>query len=209
MATFKHKETGKRFLLIHIPRTGGRFIEANLDLNGWEYETLELYGIPHYNHSFIEDCEITHFYKELYEKYCDIDGIEQVAVIRNPIERFFSASIFLKQEYGNDIQEKMEDKEQFFSMIENFPYSETKTWWRPQVDFISDTTHLWKFEDGLGVNFGYWLSEKLQVEFKIDAFAQYPMSRHEGVNQLDRTSKLIDNIRSLYKEDLDKFYPDL
>ena len=132
-----------------------------------------------------------------------------MAVIRNPIERFFSASIFLKQEYGNDIQEKMEDKDQFFSMIENFPYSETKTWWRPQVDFISDTTHLWKFEDGLGVNFGYWLSEKLQVEFKIDAFAQYPMSRHEGVNQLDRTSKLIDNIRSLYKEDLDKFYPDL
>ena len=132
-----------------------------------------------------------------------------MAVIRNPIERFFSASIFLKQEYGNDIQEKMEDKDQFFSMIENFPYSETKTWWRPQVDFISDTTHLWKFEDGLGVNFGYWMSEKLQVEFKIDAFAQYPMSRHEGVNQLDRTSKLIDNIRSLYKEDLDKFYPDL
>ena len=45
MATFKHKDTGKRFLLIHIPRTGGRFIEANLAINGWEYETLELYGI--------------------------------------------------------------------------------------------------------------------------------------------------------------------
>ena len=103
----------------------------------------------------------------------------------------------------------MEDKDQFFSMIENFPYSETKTWWRPQVDFISDTTHLWKFEDGLGANFGYWMSEKLQIDFKIDAFAQYPMSRHEGVNQLDKTPKLIDNIRSLYKEDLDKFYPDL
>ena len=132
-----------------------------------------------------------------------------MAVIRNPIDRFFSASIFLKQEYGDDIQEKMEDKEQFFSMIENFPYSETKTWWRPQVDFISDTTHLWKFEDGLGANFGYWMSEKLQIDFKIDAFAQYPMSRHEGVNQLDKTPKLIDNIRSLYKEDLDKFYPDL
>ena len=52
------------------------------------------------------------------------------------------------------------------------------------------------------------MSEKLQVDFKIDAFAQYPMSRHEGVNQLDRTPKLIDNVRSLYKEDLDRFYPD-
>ena len=98
--------------------------------------------------------------------------------------------------------------EEFFSLIENFPYSETKIWWKPQVDFISDTTHLWEFEDGLGADFGYWMSEKLEVDFKIDSFAQYPMNRHEGLNQLDRTPKLIDNIRSLYKEDLDKFYPD-
>ena len=29
MATFRHKPTGKRFLFVHIPRTGGRFVEAN------------------------------------------------------------------------------------------------------------------------------------------------------------------------------------
>ena len=145
----------------------------------------------------------------MYEKYCDVEGIEQIAVIRNPIDRFFSASIFLKQEYGDDIQEKMEDESQFFSMIENFPYSETKTWWRPQVDFISDTTHLWEFEDGLGNDFGDWMSEKLEVPFKIDSFAQYPMNRHEGVNQLERTPKLVENVKKLYSKDIEELYAGL
>ena len=120
MAIFKHNETRKRFLLVHIPRTGGRFIEANLIVNGWEMEPIDYYGIPHYNHSFIDDCEIAHFHRELYEKHCDIEGIPQIAVIRNPINRFISASTYLFTFYGKEIQEKMEDYDEFVSIIENF-----------------------------------------------------------------------------------------
>ena len=206
MATYKHS-SGKRFLFVHIPRTGGRFIEVNLEKNGWEVEPIEQYGIPHYQHSFIEDCEIAHFHRDLYEKYCDIDHIEQIAVVRNPVDRFFSASTYFMQMYKPDIQEKLEDD--FANVLDNFPHSETLNWWRPQLDFITDTTHIWMFEDGLGTDFGYWMSEKLQVPFDIDKYAEYPMNKFEVTFKLKRTPKLIENIKEYYKEDMERFYGDI
>ena len=208
MATYKHS-SGKRFLFVHIPRTGGRFIEVNLEKNGWEVEPIDQYGIPHYQHSFIEDCEIAHFHRDLYEKYCDIEGIEQIAVVRNPVDKFFSASTYLITVYGKEIQEKLEDYDEMVSIIENFPMSETLSWWRPQVDFVTDTTHIWKFEDGLGTNFGDWVSEKLGVPFEIDKYANYAMNRYEGSFKLDRTPKLIDNICKFWRDDIEQFYPEL
>ena len=209
MATFKHKETGKRFLLIHIPRTGGRFIEANLDLNGWEYEPLELYGIPHYNHSFIEDCEITHFPRELYEKYFDVDGIPHVSVIRDPVDRFFSASIYLTQAYGTNIQEDAEDEVQLREMLKEFPKPENLNWWRSQVDFLSAKTHIWRYENGLGRRFSKWFSETIGVKIKMDAFAKYPSNRYERTGQLRRTPQLIKNVKKLWKKDIEQLYPEL
>ena len=208
MATYKHS-SGKRFLFVHIPRTGGRFIEVNLEKNGWEVESIDQYGIPHYQHSFIEDCEIAHFHRDLYEKYCDIEGIEQIAVVRNPIDKFFSASTYLITVYGKEIQEKLEDYDEMVSIIKNFPMSETLSWWRPQVDFVTDTTHIWKFENGLGTDFGDWLGEKLGVPFEIDKYANYAMNRYEGSFKLDRTPKLIDNICKFWREDIEQFYPEL
>ena len=208
MATYKHS-SGKRFLFVHIPRTGGRFIEVNLEKNGWEVEPIDQYGIPHYQHSFIEDCEIAHFHRDLYEKYCDIEGIEQIAVVRNPVDKFFSASTYLITVYGKEVQEKLEDYDEMVSIIKNFPMSETLSWWSPQVDFVTDTTHIWKFEDGLGTDFGDWLGEKLGVPFEIDKYANYAMNRYEGSFKLDRTPKLIDNICKFWREDIEQFYPEL
>ena len=208
MATYKHS-SGKRFLFVHIPRTGGRIIEVNLEKNGWEVEPIDQYGIPHYQHSFIEDCEIAHFHRDLYEKYCDIEGIEQIAVVRNPVDKFFSASTYLITVYGKEVQEKLEDYDEMVSIIENFPMSETLSWWRPQVDFVTDTTHIWKFENGLGTDFGSWLGEKLGVPFEIDKYANYAMNRYEGSFKLDRTPKLIDNICKFWREDIEQFYPEL
>ena len=41
MAIFRHVESGKRFLFIHIPRTAGRFVEHNLQAQGWEQDIDE------------------------------------------------------------------------------------------------------------------------------------------------------------------------
>ena len=203
MAIYKHS-SGKRFLFIHIPRTGGRFIEVNLEKNGWEVEPIDYYGIPHYQHSFIDDCEIAHFHRDLYEKHCDIEGIEQIAVIRDPIDKFFSASTYLLTSYGKEVQQRLEDYEEFVSIIENFPDLETRSWWKPQIDFVTEKTHIWKLENGLGGQFSEWVSEKLKVPFEIDVNATYPRNKNEGM-KLDRTDRLIHNIREFYNQDME-FY---
>jgi len=210
MPTYRHRDTGKRFLFIHIPRTGGRFIESNLELNGWEIEPIEVYGVPHGNWSVIDDCELAHFHKDLYEKHCEnIENIPHVCIVRNPIDKFLSASIYLKRMYGNDIQEIVEDEMMFFSMLDNFPFPEAVNWFRCQVDFLTDKTHVWKFENRLGSSFGNWMSEILEVPFEVDSFATYHINSDEGINKLDRSARLLDNIRKLYRRDIEQLYPEL
>ena len=207
MSTYKHK-SGKRFLFVHIPRTGGRFIEVNLEKNGWEVEPIDYYGIPHYQHSFIDDCEIAHFHRELYEKHCEIEGLEQIAVIRNPIDKFFSASTYLVTVYGQEVKERLEDYDEMVSIIKNFPMAETLSWWRPQVDFLTEKTHLWKFEKGLGRDFGEWISDKVGVPFEIDPYVNYATNDYEGF-KLDKSDKLIQNIRKFCSQDIEQLYPEL
>ena len=111
--------------------------------------------------------------------------------------------------YGSDIQEAVEDKSQFFSMLENFPFSEAVNWYRSQTDFLSEKTKIWRYEDALGSKFENWLSEALGISFHVDAFTDYVTDPDEGWNKLERSAKLIDNITSLYRKDIEKLYPEL
>lgn len=204
MATFKHVETGKRFFFIHIPRTAGRFIERNLESQGWIWD--DKVNVPNMYQS-INGIEVAHFHREYYQQYLDVKNIPHVSIIRNPIERFISSSFFLTHLYGNDIQELMEDPMHFFSMIENYPLEESRNWFRNQVDFLSDKTHVWKFEAGFGNDFSEWLSQILGIEVSMNQELIYTKRNEE--NKLDKTPALIDNIRQLYRQDIGKLYPEL
>ena len=202
MATYKHT-TGKRLHFIHIPRTGGRFIHENLLSNGFERE--------HNTAGTIEGSDIIHLHRELYEKHLDVEGITHIAVIRNPIDRFISASIFFKRMYGDDIQEAMEDPIMFGTMIQNFPLPDiytTPSWLRPQSDFLTEDTHIWRFEDGFKEEFGDWMSEILGVPFTVSDVPYKKLTTDE-TNKLTRSAKLIDNIRQFWREDIEQFYPEL
>ena len=199
MPTYKHLPTGKRFLFIHIPRTAGRFLEENFKYNGFQDE-YEIWNS-------IDGIEVAHFHRELYEKYLDVKGIPHITIIRNPIDRFFSASIFLKRIYG-ECQEEMEDVMMFYSMLDNFPLSQGINWFRSQLDFISEETNVWKFEDGFGIDFNNWMSQILGVEFQVKDVPYKELTTNES-NKLERSAKLIDNITSLYRKDIEQFYPKL
>ena len=105
----------------------------------------------------------------------------------------------------------MEDYEEFVSIIENFHNNldvETLSWWRPQLEFLNDDTYLWKFEDGLGDSFGKWMSEKLEVSFEIDLSVSYSSNKYEDL-KLDKSDKLVQNIRKFCSEDIEQLYPQL
>ena len=209
MATFKHVESGKRFLFVHIPRTAGRFVEWNLEAQGWVWDDKNVIDKMYKS---VEGIELAHFHREFYEKYLDVKDIPHISIVRNPIDRFISASMWLTRLYGDDIQESMEDPMMFSSMIYNFPASESLNWYRPQVDFISDKTHVWKFEDGIGDEFSSWISGIVGVDIKMDKdlkYLKHPRMREDSVeSRLKKTDALIHNLSIFYRKDFFKFYQD-
>ena len=210
MPSFRHETSGKRFFFAHIPRTAGRYVEANILGNNnqivWD-DDWEGLGIGRNVMNMYKKVELAHFHKEYYEQYLDVDGIPHFSIVRNPFDRFIGASIYLKRFYGNDIQELMEDENMFFQML-NMPLTGAVNWYRPQVDFMTEKTHIWKMEDGMGENFFSWLSGIVDLDLKWNPDIMYPMHSDEG-NKLEKTDKLIDNLRILYRKDLETFYPEL
>jgi len=109
MPILLHKESNKRVFFIHIPRTAGRFIYENLLLNGFVTE--------HENDmEVIDGKELGHFHKKLYEKHLNVENILHFAVVRNPIDRFYSGSGYLKIKKGYPPK----DYDKFLNMINNF-----------------------------------------------------------------------------------------
>ena len=210
MPSFRHKPSGKRFFFAHIPRTAGRYVEANILGNdnqiAWD-DDWEGLGIGKNVMNMYKKVELAHFHNEYYEKYLDVEGIPHFSIVRNPFDRFIGASIYLKRFYGNDIQELMENENMFFQML-NMPLTGAVNWYRPQMDFMTEKTHIWKMEDGMGENFFSWLSGIVGLDLKWDPDIMYPMHSDEG-NKLEKTDKLIDNLRILYRKDLETFYPEL
>ena len=212
MPTFKHS-SGKRIFFAHIPRTAGRFVEANLlyikknDIL-WDEEENKKWNTGLGVMTSVHGLELAHFHREYYEKYLNVDGIPHFSIVRNPIDRFISGSVYLKRAYGNDIQELMEDENYFYSMLENFPLSESVNWYRPMGDFMTEKTHIWKFEDGFGETFVSWLSGIIELDLEFRDEIEYPTHTDEH-NKLEKTPKLIDNLRQLYWKDIEQFYPEL
>ena len=195
-----YRQDKKRFHFIHIPRTAGRFVESVIEDNNFKLEN-DL-------SNEIEGIERLHLHRDLYEKYLDIKGITNIAIIRNPIDRFFSCSIFLKRMYGNDIQEAMEDPIMFSMMLKNFPLTQAVNWFRPLSDFITEDTYIWKFENGFKDEFEEWISDVLNFPFTVRDVPYEKLSTDE-TNKLNKSDRLIENIKQFWREDIEQFYPEL
>jgi len=198
MPIYKQKE--QRFHFIHIPRTAGRFVEAVIEDNNFKLEG----NFP----NVIEGVELIHLHRDLYEKYFDLKGIPNITIIRNPIDRFFSCSIFLKRMYGNDIQETMEDPMMFSMMLQNFPLTQAVNWFRPLSDFITEDTYIWKFENGFKKEFEEWISDIVDFPFNVRDVPYEKLSTNE-TNKLNKSDRLIENIKQFWREDIEQFYPEL
>lgn len=207
MPTFVHKETGKKIFFAHIPRTAGRFIEVNLLANGFEWGERHLdTGLGTF--SVVHGIEVAHYAREQYEKYLEVENIPHFSIVRNPVDKFISASVYLKRLYGDDIQSMAEEPMMFSSMVMNMPFEESWNWFRPQVDFLTDKTNIWKFENGFSHSFVHWLSDIVGVKLYFDNERKYSKSPDEH-NKLDKTTALVNNIRQVYTEDITRFYPEL
>lgn len=207
MPTFVHKDTGKRIFFAHIPRTAGRFVEANLLANGFEWGDSHMdtgLGVM----SVVNGVEIAHYHREHYQKYLNVSNIPHFSIVRNPITKFISGSIYLKRTYGDDIQSVMEDPIMFPSMIQNLPFDGAWNWYRPQVDFLTNNTNIWYFENKIGHKFTTWLSDIIGINLKFKHTIDYPKSGDEE-NKLKLTPALEKIIRSCYKRDYEVLFKNM
>ena len=192
MPTFTHTPTEKKVFFAHIPRTAGRYVDANLLWrNNFEWDEIHLdtgKGVM----TDLHGAEIAHWHKDIYEEHLNVKDVPNFSIVRNPVDRFISGSVYLKRLYGNDSQELFEDENLFFSMIANIPMMDpsfSANWFRSQIDFMTDRTKIWKYEDGMGENFVNWLGDLIGVDLKFDEDIDYPKSKDEG-NKLDKKKRL-------------------
>jgi len=90
----------------------------------------------------IDGVEITHLHREMYEEHLEVKGIPHISVVRDPLERYISL-----KSYTNTV----------------YP----KGWFRPSVEYVTENTHIWYFEDGLGDDFSSWISSILKIKFIV------------------------------------------
>ena len=206
MPTFKHS-SGKRVFFAHIPRTAGRFVEANLSQNDFRWDDAHLdngKGIM----SIVNGFEVAHYHRDHYMKYLDVKDIPHFSIVRNPIDRFISASIYIKRFCGDKAQQGVEDKNSFLYVLKSIPHRQSINWYRPQIDFLRSDTHIWKFEDGFGEDFVSWLSGIVGIDLEFTDDVEYAVAPDEG-NKLEKTPQLIDTLIHFYKQDIEQFYPEL
>ena len=206
MPTFKHS-SGKRVFFAHIPRTAGRFVEANLSQNDFRWDDAHLdngKGIM----SIVNGFEVAHYHRDHYMKYLDVKDIPHFSIVRNPIDRFISASIYIKRFCGDKAQQGVEDKKNFLDVLKSIPHRQSLNWFRPQIDFLRSDTHIWKFEDGFGDDFVSWLSGIVGIDLEFTDDVEYAVAPDEG-NKLEKTPQLIDTLTHFYKQDIEQFYPEL
>jgi len=202
---FHHTKTHGRFFFIHIPRTAGRFLVENFWRNDYDIEhhltkeRIKEKEMSNYLWTPAEGVEISHTHYSLYSKWKNIKDLPSITIVRNPIDRFFSAS----GRIAPGLQSSFEN----WTTYENFFSKEALTkihnWWRPQHEFVSPHTKIWKYEDGFGKNFCDWINNILPVDISI---TPQPTEKHpyDG-SKLIKTKPLIDNTKKFYRQDFEKF----
>ena len=203
MPTFN--KSNQKFYYVHIPRTAGRYVYELIKSNGFEQNGND-------------DIVTSHYDRVSYENYLSVESIPHITVIRNPIDRFFGSSFLLKKTYGKNIDYILENTSDFFALLDNFwignslkgtisvdPVENMIKYFKPLSDYISPDTKIWRYEDGFGKNFSYWMSDILNIDFKINDVS-YPRLGTNESDKIDRNSRIIDNVIEYYKDDINKYY---
>jgi len=200
---YHHIKTHGRFFFIHIPRTAGRFLVENFWRNDYDIEhhltkeRIKEKEIPNYLWTPAEGVEISHTHYSLYNKWKSIKDLPSITVVRNPIDRFFSASGRIAPSLHSSF-ENWTTYESFFSK------KKISNWWRPQHEFVSPHTNIWKYEDGFGKNFCDWINNILPINFSLKTDV-YEKRNYDHSPGLIKTTTLIDNIKKFYHQDFEKF----
>ncbi len=163
------------FYFCHVPRTAGRAFLQALQKSGCVIE----FKTPRGAHPHPYTKEWSFQYREF----------PSIAVIREPIDRFISAMSF------EDRAENVADMFQQVRLMRRLPITEERHF-SPQSGFVSDSTRLYSFEDGLGL---------LESDLRAFGFLK-PAVKVEKFNPGAKRFEVSPTERRIHLEKLKRFY---
>ena len=96
MPTFTHTPTEKKVFFAHIPRTAGRYVDANLLWrNNFTWDELPLdtgKGVM----TDLHGAEIAHWHKDIYEEHLNVKDVPNFSIVRNLLIDLFLDQFILK-----------------------------------------------------------------------------------------------------------------
>jgi len=201
MTLFKKKD--KEIFFVHIPRTAGRYITSlfeknNYELFFWDFDKK------------VEGIEVPHLHYPHYNNYLNVEGKNHFTVIRNPYSKFRSSINFLQHIHKTSIEEyhKLKNTQHLFDVLNNLRSNLCyyNNWYRPQNEFISDKTHIWRYENGFKNNFVEWINDTFDLDLKRYDDLEYELEDGEKREYIiDDDKKIESNIRKYYSKDYEFF----
>ena len=146
----------KQIQFVHIPRTGGRYVNYVINQNN-HYTVYEEYNL-------YKDKEIPHLSYPNNSYFYNFTPFKKFAVVRNPVDRFISAITGFNKINEEKIESIFKNQESFDQFVNISRIMDASNFFLPQVNFIDHKTKLWRFEDKLESNFYNWLLNNFNLK---------------------------------------------
>jgi hypothetical protein len=189
----------KNIFHIHIPRTGGRYVRDIFSKN--------LFDVYHNNFEvFVNGIEAPHLHYPLYNLLEGVESAKHFTIVRDPFERFKSSMqlVIKGREYPTEVYDCIKDKDWLFGFLDyekNVGFYHTNLF-RPQCEFISNYTKIYKLEDKLNENIIKWLNNSFDINLKNKNF-----SYDKGITELmENPLEIDDTVKQLIQEYYAKDY---
>lgn len=207
----------------HIPRNGGRFVYELLKKNSFVMDPV---SVKFQRRKFYREQEYLHLtYDRIAEIHPNVIRAKKIVIVRNPVDKFKSAvgtewaqNIYLGGTSSNMLF-RMEDPKYFEHVMERkhfalktrgviFKFDGLKNtftnWFRPQSEFFNEDFYVWKFEDGLDLDFRVFLRDRvgLDIDINIEIGRDYEKPLYDNkIEGFSLSKKLSENVSNFYWSD--------
>jgi len=195
----------KFILFIHVPKTGGSFVELFFKHNGYKIAYLDR-GLNVPNLNDIRLCSPQHMHAPILRETFDLDKFDHIFMsVRHPVKRLLSEyRMRLDPLYPVDFNDWFTD---IFEEYQKNPYVNDNHI-RPQHEFWIEGARVFKQEDKFAASWAAEVEREFNLTFPRKVFGSAESSQKKrrfsiGTDAIRQENK--DKILALYEKDFDVF----
>lgn len=191
-----------KVLYVHIPKTGGTYIEDLFRQNGFDvkfWESNLLGGALR--------CSPQHYHYELLNNIFDLNEFNYVfATIRHPLDRFFSEFNMRNEAHGGKLDINKWTINVLTTHYSNNPFF-LDNHIRPQNEFVDESIPKFKQEDRFDESFAEEIAKNLRIDFQVKSVPsrRATSSQIHKANSSQLEEQVLEKVKEFYRDDFE-FY---